>query len=57
VVNTILVSPDFHLRMVRSSTSSRFASWMSVRGSATERAGHQRFLAWSTPLRAAGYGH
>jgi hypothetical protein len=32
VVNTIRVWPDFHLRMVRSSTSSRLASWMSVRG-------------------------
>ncbi|WP_241610427.1 hypothetical protein [Rosenbergiella epipactidis] len=32
VVYTILVWPDFHLRMVRSSTSSLLASWISVRG-------------------------
>jgi hypothetical protein len=31
VVYTILVWPDFHLRMVRSSTASRLASWLSVR--------------------------
>jgi hypothetical protein len=32
VVYTIRVWPDFHLRMVRSSTSSRLASCLSVRG-------------------------